>query len=370
MVSTDLLFEPFRLKGLTLPNRIVMAPMTRSRSAGQVPDGDVAAYYRRRAEGGVGLILTEGTSPEHLSASNDANVPAFFGEESLKGWANVLKEVKAAGGHIMPQLWHQGIVRHKGSGPYPDQPSMSPSGLSRPGKKVSEPMTAKDIDDVISAFATSAGYAKDMGFDGVEIHGAHGYIVDQFFWEGTNARDDAFGGSLEKRTQFATEIVRAVRARVGEAFPILLRFSQWKQQDYTARLAHTPQELERFLKPLADAGVDIFHCSTRRFWEPEFPETGSDMNLAGWTKKISGKPTVTVGSVSLDLDFITSFAQQPTKTEAANIDRLMEMMARGDFDLVAVGRALIVNPDWANKVREGLSHELKPYTPESLGIYF
>jgi len=370
MVSTDLLFEPFRLKGLSLPNRVVMAPMTRSRSPGQVPDGDVAAYYRRRAEGGVGLILTEGTSPEHLSASNDANVPAFFGEASLKGWANVLKEVKAAGGHIMPQLWHQGIVRHKGSGPYPEQPSMSPSGISKPGKKVTEPMTTKDIDDVIAGFANSAGYAKDLGFDGVEIHGAHGYILDQFFWEGTNERSDGFGGSIEKRTNFAAEIVRAVRARVGADFPILLRFSQWKQQDYTARLAQSPAELERFLKPLVEAGVDIFHCSTRRFWEAEFPDSGSDMNLAGWTKKISGRPTMTVGSVSLDLDFITSFAQQTTQTQAGNIDRLMEMMARGDFDLVAVGRALIVNPDWANKVRAGRADELKPYAPESLGIYF
>ncbi len=290
MVSTDLLFEPFRLKGLSLPNRVVMAPMTRSRSAGQVPDADVAAYYRRRAEGGVGLILTEGTSPEHLSASNDANVPAFFGDASLKGWANVLKDVKAAGGHIMPQLWHQGIVRHKGSGPYPEQPSMSPSGIAKPGKKVAEPMTTKDIDDVIAGFAASAGYAKDLGFDGVEIHGAHGYILDQFFWEGTNERADGFGGSIEKRTNFAVEIVRAVRARVGKDFPILLRFSQWKQQDYAARLAHSPAELEAFLKPLVEAGVDIFHCSTRRFWEAEFPDSGSDMNLAGWTKKISGHP--------------------------------------------------------------------------------
>lgn len=370
MISTDLLFEPFRLKGLSLPNRIVMAPMTRSRSPGQIADVDVAAYYRRRAEGGVGLILTEGTSPQHLSASNDVNVPAFFGEASLKGWANVLKEVKAAGGHIMPQLWHQGIVRRQGSGPYPNQQSMSPSGLAKPGKKVTEPMTAKDIEEVIEGFVSSAGYARDLGFDGVEIYGAHGYILDQFFWEGTNARDDAFGGSLEKRTTFAAAIVRAVRGRVGTEFPILLRFSQWKQQDYMARLAQTPAELERFLKPLAEAGVDIFHCSTRRFWEPEFPESGSDMNLAGWTKKITGLPTITVGSVSLDLDFITSFAQQPTQTQVGNIERLMEMMTRGDFDLVAVGRALLANPDWANKVREGHAGALKPYTPEVLTALF
>lgn len=369
MVSTDVLFAPFRLKSLTLPNRIVMAPMTRSKSPQQIPNADVAAYYRRRTEGGVGLILTEGTSPEHLAASNDANVPSFFGEASLKGWAEVLKGVKAAGGAIMPQLWHQGVVRHQGSGPYPEAPSMSPSGLAKPGKKVAEPMTRADIDAVIAAFAKSAGYAKDMGFDGVEIHGAHGYIIDQFFWNGTNVRDDAFGGSLEKRTHFAAEIVRAVRARVGSDFPILLRFSQWKQQDFTARLAQTPAELERFLKPLADAGVDIFHCSTRRFWEPEFAETGSDMNLAGWTKKITGLPTITVGSVSLNQDFITAYRTQGTET-APNIDRLLEMLARGDFDLVAVGRALIVNPDWPDRIRTGRAATLKPWSPEALATLY
>jgi len=364
MVSTDVLFEPFRLKGITLPNRIVMAPMTRSKSPGQIPGDDVAAYYRRRAVGGVGLILTEGTSPEHRAASNDANVPAFFGEVALAGWAKVLKEVKAAGGIIMPQLWHQGIVRHAGTGPYPDAPSMSPSGLSRPGKKVAEPMTQRDIDEVIAGFARSAGYAKQLGFDGVEIHGAHGYIIDQYFWEGTNAREDMYGGSLKRRTRFAGDIIRAVRTTVGSDFPVLLRFSQWKQQDFAAKLAAGPAELESFLKPLVDAGADCFHCSTRRFWEPEFPDTGSDLNLAGWTKKISGKPTISVGSVGLNEDFIAAYRTKGAET--AGIDRLLDMLGRGDFDLVAVGRALIVNPDWPNKVRSGQFDQLKPYSPDAL----
>ncbi len=364
MTDTDVLFQPFRLKGLSLPNRIVMAPMTRSKSPNQIPNDAVAAYYRARAAGGVGLILTEGTSPEHKAASNDVNVPAFFGGESLKGWARVVKDVKAAGGHIMPQLWHQGIVRHAGSGPYPDVKSMSPSGLAKPDKKVAEPMSDSEIADVISGFAKSAGYARELGFDGVELHGAHGYIIDQFFWDGTNRRDDRFGGGLEQRTNFAADITRAVRKAVGEDFPILLRFSQWKQQDFTARLAQTPDELARFLRPLVDAGVDMFHCSTRRFWEPEFAKDGSDMNLAGWTKKLSGKPTMTVGSVSLSADFITAF--HAAGAETTGIDRLLEMLARGDFDLVAVGRALIVNPDWPNKVRAGQFDQLKPYAPEAL----
>jgi 2,4-dienoyl-CoA reductase-like NADH-dependent reductase (Old Yellow Enzyme family) len=198
----------------------------------------------------------------------------------------------------------------------------------------------------------------------VELHGAHGYLIDQFFWEGTNQRDDKYGGSLQARVNFAAEITRAVRKETGPDFPILLRFSQWKQQDFTARLAHTPQELEIFLKPLVDAGVDIFHCSTRRFWEPEFPELNADLNLAGWTKKITGLPTISVGSVSLNADFITAFRQ--ATAEVSGIEKLIEMMERGDFDLIAVGRALIVNPDWANKVRTGRLNELTPYDPKSL----
>jgi 2,4-dienoyl-CoA reductase-like NADH-dependent reductase (Old Yellow Enzyme family) len=367
MHGTNPLFQPFRLKSLNTRNRIAMAPMTRQKSPGQVPGPNVAAYYRRRAAGGVGLIITEGVAPEHRSATNDPNIPAFYGEDALKGWAEVLRHVKEEGGAIMPQLWHQGVVRHAGTGPYPDAPVMSPSGISKPGgKEIAPPMTGKDIDEVVEGFAKSAAHAKALGFDGVEIHGAHGYLIDQFFWEALNRRDDAYGGSIEKRTQLACDIVAAVRAIVGPDFPILLRYSQWKQQDYKARLAEDPGELERFLTPLVKAGVDMFHCSTRRFWEPEFPGLDGQRNLAGWTKKITGLPTMTVGSVSLDDDFLNAFFQKGADSTGAHLETLMEMIDRGDCDMVAVGRALIVNPDWPNKIRAGHVGELKPYSPEAL----
>jgi 2,4-dienoyl-CoA reductase-like NADH-dependent reductase (Old Yellow Enzyme family) len=223
-------------------------------------------------------------------------------------------------------------------------------------------MTDSQIADAIAGFARSAGYAKKLGFDGVELHGAHGYLIDQFFWEGTNRRDDHHAGGIAERTRFACDIVRAVEAEVGTDFPILLRFSQWKQQDFGVKLANTPKELEQFLAPLVDAGVDMFHCSTRRFWEPEFE--GSDMNLAGWTKKLAGVPTMSVGSVSLNQDFIASFGN--TSAEAAGIDQLIAMMERGDFDMIAVGRSLIVNPDWPKLVRDGRLDQLKPYSKDAL----
>ena len=357
------LFTPYKLKSLTLPNRIVMAPMTRSKSPNQIPGPDVAAYYARRAAGGVGLIITEGVAPDHPVALNDHNVPNFHGD-ALDGWAKVLKAVKAEGGLIMPQLWHTGLMRKPGSGPNPQLTGVGPSGLAKPGKKVAEPMSTADIDAVIAGYATSARHAEELGFDGVEIHGAHGYLIDQFFWEGTNERPDAYGGDMVKRTKFAVEVIKAIRAAVSKNFPLLLRWSQWKQQDYTIRLAPTPQALEKFLEPLAAAGVDCFHCSTRRFWDGEFD--GSDLNLAGWTKKITGLPSITVGSVGLNEEFIASYSGKPASP--ASLDRLIEMFTRGDFDLVAVGRALIVNPAWANMVKAGKFDDLKPFSLEALPV--
>jgi 2,4-dienoyl-CoA reductase-like NADH-dependent reductase (Old Yellow Enzyme family) len=254
-------------------------------------------------------------------------------------------------------------MRKQGEGPHPELPSAGPSGLAKPGKKIAEPMTEADVHAVIDAFGRAAGDAKRLGFDGVEVHGAHGYIIDTFFWSGTNERTDQWGGDVAGRTRFAADILRACRAAIGPDFPLVLRFSQWKQQDFSARLAPTPGDLERFLAPLVDAGVDIFHCSNRRFWEPEFE--GSDMNLAGWTKKITGKPTITVGSVGLNEDFIAGFRGVPAGN--AGFENLIEMLERGDFDLVAVGRALLVDPQWTNKIRAGKLDELKPYTADALG---
>ena len=361
---TNSLFAPFTLKRLTLANRIVMAPMTRSFSPGGVPGPDVAAYYRRRAEGGVGLIITEGTYMPYAAAGFDPRVPRLYGDEALAGWRRVVNEVHDAGGKIFPQLWHVGMVY----GPPRESPAegvrpVGPSGLKKPGELAGEPMSQSDIDAVIEAYGVAAANAKELGFDGLEIHGAHGYLIDQFFWEGTNRRTDKYGGDIVSRTRFAVEVIEEVRRRVGTDFPLALRFSQWKLQDFDAKLARTPAELETFLRPLSDAGVDLFHCSTRRFWEPEF--AGSNLNLAGWTKKLIGKPTVTVGSVTLGDDFIRSFGTDETAA-IMGIDELLARLDRGEFDLVAVGRSLIANPSWARQIRNGELSELRPFNRSEL----
>jgi 2,4-dienoyl-CoA reductase-like NADH-dependent reductase (Old Yellow Enzyme family) len=360
--NVDSLFKPFSLKSLSLKNRIAMAPMTRSFSPDGIPTEDVASYYRRRAEGGTGLLITEGTTINDPVATMDGKVPQIHGQQALAAWENVVKEVHTVGGKIIPQLWHVGMARNPTKAPFPALPSVGPSGLLSPGKQVAEPMTEVQIQHVIDGFAKAAVDAKRIGFDGIEIHGAHGYLVDQFFWSGTNQRTDEWGGSMANRSRFAVEIVKAIRAKTGSDFPIILRYSQWKQQDYSARLAETPQLLEEFLAPLSDAGVDIFHCSTRRYWEPEF--ANSDLNLAGWTKKLTGKPTITVGSVGLNGDFFGAFAGKGSDTRS--IDDLVERLDKGEFDLVAVGRALLQDPNWANKIRLGEIDKLEQYSGEAL----
>ncbi|MFT4518357.1 MAG: 2,4-dienoyl-CoA reductase-like NADH-dependent reductase (Old Yellow Enzyme family) [Halioglobus sp.] len=365
MTAAATLFRPFSLGPLTLNNRIVMAPMTRNASPGNIPGDNVVEYYRRRAAGGTGLIITEGTCIDHIAASGYPDVPYFHGAEALAGWQRVVDAVHEEGSKIAAQLWHVGAMRKAGTPPEGDVNGYSPSGMNVPGKVSRHVMSDSDIQEVIQSFARAAATARALGFDAVEIHGAHGYIIDQFFWAGTNIRDDKYGGSMENRGRFGKEIIAAVREQVGSDFPIILRFSQWKQQEYTARLALTPEELEEFLMPLSEAGVDIFHCSTRRFWEPEFE--GSDLNLAGWTKKITGKPTITVGSVGLDADFIPLPGEATFReAEPANLDVLEERMARDEFDLVAVGRAMIANPDWANRVKAGELSEMRAFEKEQL----
>ena len=365
--STDVLFRPFRVGTLELPNRIVMAPMTRSLAPGGVPGEANAAYYRRRAEGGVGLILSEGTVVDRPASRNDPGIPFFHGMEALAGWKSVIEAVHGAGGRMGPQLWHTGAVRSFLTDWEADAPVESPSGFDAPGVARGMAMGDEAIADTVAAFAKAAAEAKRLGFDTVELHGAHGYLIDQFFWAGSNLRTDRYGGAtIRERSRFAGEVVSAVRAAVGPDFPIILRLSQWKQQDYAARLAETPDLMADWLQPLVDAGVDVLHCSQRRFWEPEFPEIDGEtgLNFAGWAKKLTGAVTTSVGSVGLSGDFMAAFGGE--SSTSVGLDRLVERMERDEFDLIAVGRALIGDPQWVAKVRAGDAAGLRGFEAKAL----
>ena len=192
------------------------------------------------------------------------------------------------------------------------------------------------------------------------MHGAHGYIFDQFFWDRTNLRSDKYGGpTIADRATFAAEVIAACRAAVGEDFAIILRLSQWKTYDYDARLASNPDELHRWLEPLVKAGVDIFHASQRRFWEPEF--AGDPKNFGGWIKAVTGKPVITVGSIVMDRDLMQDFIDGISSPMLGRLKELIQMFEREEFDLVALGRVLLADPDWLEKIKNGAINDLKPY---------
>jgi len=365
IADVEPLFRPFALKSLSLANRIVMAPMTRNASPDGVPGKPNADYYRRRAEGGAGLILSEGTVIDRPSSRNLPAIPFFHGEAALAGWKGVIDAVHAAGGRMGPQIWHTGSTR--GGDWEPENPVESPSGLLAPDTPRGEAMSEEAIADTVAAFARAAADAQRLGFDTVEIHGAHGYLIDEFFWTGTNERADRYGGAtLRERSRFAGEVVAAVRAAVGPDYPIILRLSQWKQQDYAVRLASTPELMADWLQPLVDAGVDILHCSQRRFWEAEFPEIDGEkgLNFAGWAKKLTGAATISVGSVGLSGEFLAAFSGEASTS--VDLTGLLERLDRGEFDLVAVGRALISDPAWPRKIREGDHAGLRGFDPAHL----
>ncbi len=359
------LFTPFTVNNLSLSNRIVMAPMTRAQSPRNVPTLETAQYYRRRAEGGVGLIITECTFINHPVANGIPNAPAFHGEEALAGWHRVVREVHDAGGKIMPQIWHAGSSRNRGTAPNEAILSVGPMDKFENKQQTVRGITQADIQDIVAAFTQAAIDAQAMGFDGVEIHGAHSYLIDQFLWKESNQRTDEYGGSLQNRVRFACQVVASVRAAVGDTFPILFRFSQWKLTDYEAKIADTSDELEQILVPLVEAGVDIFHVSTRRFWQAAFQ--GSERSLASWTKKITGKPVIAVGSVGIDNEFSLDIFAETIQSQPKSLDLVESRLHAGDFDFVAVGRAILADPNWAHKIKSNQLNSIIPFSSGSLG---
>lgn len=370
---TAKLFEPVQAGSLRLGNRIVMSPMTRTMAPDGVPGEANAAYYRKRAAGGAGLIITEGTWIPHDAAANEADVPKMYGVPALAGWKKVVDAVHAEATPIIAQLWHvgqmkqhtvEGLYAGKGADYRPPRrvgPSGLFGGIGKPTTLDGEPAVTADLEAIVEAYGKAAINAKMTGFDGIELHAAHGYLLDQFLWPGTNRRTDEWGGSLANRARLVANAVAEIRRMTGPDFAISLRISQWKVQDFTARNFETPEALEAFARLMVDAGVDVFHCSTRRFWDTEF---GSDRNLAAWTKQVSGKPTITVGSVGMTGEHIDTLMGEGCSVAA--LDYLLALVDRGDFDLVAVGRGMLVDSDWANKVRDGRIDQLRDWDPEVL----
>lgn len=347
---TDL-FDPISLGAIDCRNRIAMAPCTRCMSPDFRPTDEVAAYYERRAADGLGLIISEGTVVCHRGAGH-LDVPGIFAADQVEAWRRVTERVHDAGGRIVCQLWHVGAVAHPRTtgGALPEGPSgLSPQGeMSRlrdeNGRPVpfgpSEAMSHERIRESIDEFRRAAEYAMEAGFDGVEIHGAHGYLLDQFTNPTWNRRDDEWGG--QNRMRFPAGVARAVVDAIG-ADRVLYRLSPrmsvarepWIEPESTFDL---------LLDALWEAGVRILHASNLQYDDPVLHVDGEHLPLHRACRRRWEGQLVGVG----DLD----------------PERARRAVADGEVDVVAFGRALIANSDLTSRIREGRA--LRPYDPSLL----
>lgn len=361
-------FRPLRIRSLELTNRFVMPSMQRGWCTDGHPPERLAEYYAARARGGVQLILSECIAVDHPAACRTRKY-GRLANDTAGEWARCVHAVHEAGGHFFTQIGHDGALLGPLEGDYyASAPILTPAGLSKPGRLLGLPATRDDLDAVTDAFVRSARIAKRIGADGLEIHACHGYLLDQFLWAGTNQREDEYGGAdMANRVRFPAEVVQAVRSEVGADFVISLRFSQWKMQDYTTRSASSSAELAVMLQALSAAGVDLFHASTRRFGQPEWPSE-SPLSLAGWTRKLSGKPVIAVGGIGLSVDMVETFTGLESQGRPQiNFAALAKGFQAREFDLISVGRSNIADPEWVSKVRAGRWDLIRQFKFADLG---
>ncbi|MEP7012679.1 MAG: alkene reductase [Acidobacteriota bacterium] len=334
MTQTSLLLSPFQLGPTKLANRMVMAPMTRSRAAAGNVAADLAIeYYSQRA--GAGLIVTEGTqvSPRGVGY---LGTPGIYSEAQTAGWRKITEAVHERGGKIFAQLWHVGRVSHPSfqpNGGLPVAPSaITPAGHSRTMTGTQphvEPraLESAEIAEVVAEFATGARSALHAGFDGVEIHAANGYLIDQFLRDGTNVRTDEYGGSAENRVRFLVEIVTAVAEvwggaeRVGVRLSPLSAFNDISDSDPFATFGAAASALDGF-------GLAYLHLVVPGSFNPESEEARITAHLR---ERFHG-PLMVNGGYTFD---------------AAE-----EVVASGRADLVSFGSSFLANPDLPERFAE------------------
>jgi 2,4-dienoyl-CoA reductase-like NADH-dependent reductase (Old Yellow Enzyme family) len=359
----DALFTPLRIRNLALRNRFVMPGMQRGFMNDGAPAPKMVDYMRRCAAGGVGLIISESTSPDHPSAYWQP-VMGRMETQTLESWRRVIEAVRGEGTAFLLQLWHPGAMRKVAAGhPLADSATLSPSGLIQAGRPNGRAMTRQDLEELKQAYVQAAEHAQSLGADGVEVHAAHGYLMDQFLWAQTNQREDEYGGAtLPQRARYPAQIVAAIRKATGNDFTISFRFSQFKEVDYGAVVAPGPQELRDMLALLRTAGVDLFNVSSRRFHKAEWPDGPQpQLTISEWVKSLTDAPVMTCGSVGLDVEMFANLFDNEEPSQLS-VERDLELLAQrvraGTLDLVGVGRMHIANNDFVNKVRTGRYSEL------------
>lgn len=335
-MSERLLFSPYKLGRITLRSRIVMSPMTRSRSPENVPTDLVATYYGQRAS--AGLIVTEGTSPSP-NGLGYARIPGLFSAAQVEAWKKSTAAVHAQGGAIFVQLMHTGRVGHPANLPKGAR-IVGPSANAAPGEMytdaqgpqphpAAEAMSEQDIEQAIEEFAKAAENAIAAGFDGVEIHGANGYLVEQFLDAGVNQRTDRWGGSVENRARFAIEVAKRIAARIG-ADRTGIRLSPYGVFNGTSPDAQTDALYLHLVKALGEIGVVYVHLVDHSAMGAPKPK----QELFDDIRKTFPNTVILAGGY----------------VDAAGAEAALEQK-RGD--LVAFGRPFLANPDLPAKLARG-----------------
>lgn len=334
------ILSAFRLGSLDLPNRTVVAPMTRiSADADGVPTAQMADHYAAFARGGFGLIITEGTHTDTLQSQGYRDQPGIVTPAQVEGWRQVVDAVHAAGGRIVLQLMHAGALVQENR--YTDD-IIAPSAIQPAGAMgaryygdgpfhMPRAMTGDEIAAVVASFEASAANAMAAGFDGVEIHGANGYLPVQFLTPETNTRTDEYGGSLENRLRFHLEIMVAVVRGVAGRGLAGMRMSQSRSNDFNYKWAGGVDDAKATFSALAGAGADYIHVSTHQGLGEEF---GSGHTLAGLAREYSGVPIIACGKL-----------EDPANGE--------QLLATGEADMVAIARGAIGDPSWPDKLARG-----------------
>jgi 2,4-dienoyl-CoA reductase-like NADH-dependent reductase (Old Yellow Enzyme family) len=340
---TDILLAPSDLAGLPLRNRLAVAPMTRiSATADGRATEEMVQYYAAFAEGGFGLLITEGNYTDRSFSQGYFGQPGLADEEQAAHWMPVVAAAGRGGAKIIAQLMHAGALSQGN----PHRPhTIGPSAVQPRGKQLCfyrgegpyqlpQAMSREQIEEAKQGFVAAALRARDVGFDGVEIHGANGYLLDQFLTDYANLRTDEYGGSAAGRVRLAAEVISSVREAVGSQLVVGVRVSQAKVNDFEHRWAGGASEAQTIFAALAAAGADYIHTTQFEAWRPA--DEDSPLSLAELARKHSGLPVVANGSL-----------HDPARATA--------MVESGAADIVSIGRAALADPEWPLKVASNIA---------------
>lgn len=352
MPDTKSLFETVTLGNTTVNNRVGVAPMTRisATSEGFVTD-QVVSYYTSFAQGGFGLIITEGNYIDDKNSQTYFGQPGIAFDAQAQAWKEVVDSVHQARAKIFMQLQHSGALSQ---GNRFAKETFAPSAIQPKGEQLEmylgegpfptpKEMTKEEITEVLNGFVNAAKRAQSIGFDGIEIHGANGYLLDGFLTDYTNQRTDEYGGSTENRVRLLVEVSKAIREAVGKDFTIGIRISQAKVNDYKHRWAGKEKDAEIIFSQLGKAGLDYLHVTEYKAWMPAFDT--SEASLATLAKKYGKLPVIANGHL-----------EDPEKAK--------KIIENGEADIITIGKGALVNHDWVNKVKN--EEPLATFNPEEL----